>query len=87
MNQTANPNENDLPQLRANFTEATQALFLNMEAPWEAFVLKFAEAHFASLALSKALLRAVPKVSMELGEAYTLEASALPASATFARFP
>ena len=78
MEQATHPNDDDLPQLRANSTEATQILLLNMEAPQKEFFYKFAEMRFAFHALSKALLRAVPKVGMELGEAYALEASVLP---------
>lgn len=83
MEQATYPNDDDLPQLRANSTEATQTLLLSTEAPRKEFLHKYAEMRLASQALSSALLRAVPKVSMELGEAYALEASVLPEHAQY----
>ncbi len=83
MEQAANPDNDDLPRLRASLTEAVQALLAGAEEPKDRFIHKFAEAQFASHALSKALLRAVSQVTMELGEAYAVEANTLPASTSF----
>jgi hypothetical protein len=83
MEQAASPNNDDLPQLRVNFNEATQALLLQMDAPRSEFRLPFARVQYDAKILSEALLRAAPHVTMELGEAYTLEGNTLPASTYF----
>lgn len=83
MEQGENANNDDLPQLRANFNEATQALLLHMDAPQNEFGPKFARVQFDAKILSQALLRAAPHVSMELSEAYTLEGNTMPTSTSF----
>jgi hypothetical protein len=83
MDQTANAHDDDLPQLRAALTEATQALLVQVDSPRENFLHIYAVFFTASRALSQGLLGVAPHVSMELGEAYTLEGNALPHSAVF----
>ena len=75
--------EADLPELRKKFMEATQAILQQTERPQIEFLTCYGEFKIACDALRKGLEVAVPKVSLELGEAYSLEGSALPSYATF----
>ncbi len=72
-----------LPELRARLTEATLALLAEVDSPQIEFLAAYSAFMAASSALSLTLLAAVPRVSLELGEAYLQEGNALPSYAVF----